>query len=56
MTFVSMIKGATKGLLQSDHGRKVYDKLTIDFPTYFKSCKKNKSKKNSTSLIEGLEK
>jgi len=45
LTIITAIKSMTKNLLQSDLGRKVYDRLTLDYSDHFKSLKKNKSSK-----------
>jgi len=42
---ITAIKNTTKILLQTDHGRKVYDKLANDHSSYFKSFKKVKPTK-----------
>ncbi len=45
LSIISNIKSATKSLLQSDHGRKIYDKLQADYTGHFKQPKKkNKNK------------
>lgn len=44
---ISGIRSATKNLLQTDHGRKILDKLSNDYSLYFKNTKKNKASKNN---------
>ena len=46
---ISDIKSSTKTLLLTDHGRKVIDKLSMDYSSYFQNGKKTKSKSMSSS-------
>ncbi len=45
ISMINAIKGTMKNLLQSEHGRKVYDKLTMEYSSHFKNSKKTKSSK-----------